>query len=149
MKNIKVKTAQGYKSSHVCDGTLKGDLRAGFPFNVIDVVHQGDFPRHGHEYSELNIVIGGSAVHVTEYESYEIEEGDVFVISGEHQHAFEYCSNLRLAIVQFSPHVRGMIDASFLLLRNIFGYRRIAMGGISGINQSVKKLQPVCPRSCK
>jgi len=98
-----VKFVQGQDEVHICTGTLAGDLQDGFPFSILDVEHAEDFSMHGHEYSELNIVLSGSATHVTDYEDYQIEAGDVFVITGENQHGFRDCKNLRLAIVQFDP----------------------------------------------
>ena len=102
MKSKSFKTVKGVRETHFCTGTVAGDLRADFPFNIMLGEHKDDFPMHGHEYSELNIVIGGSAVHMTDYENYEIEEGDVFIINGDHKHGFVSCKNLKIAIVQFS-----------------------------------------------
>jgi AraC-like DNA-binding protein/mannose-6-phosphate isomerase-like protein (cupin superfamily) len=103
MKSKSMKVIKGKKLPHICTGTLTGDLREGFPFNIMTVEHNEDFPMHGHEYSELNIVVGGSAVHVTNYEDYLIDEGDVFVINGANEHGFIKCDNLQLAIIQFAP----------------------------------------------
>jgi len=102
VKNKSFKTVKGIREAHVCTGTMEGDLRPDFPFNIMLGEHKEDFPMHGHEYSELNIVIAGSAIHMTDYENYEIEEGDVFVINGDHKHGFASCKNLKIAIVQFS-----------------------------------------------
>ena len=102
MKSKSFKTVKGIRKTHVCTGTMDGDLRPDFPFNIMLGEHKDDFPMHGHEYSELNIVIGGSAVHMTDYENYEIEEGDVFIINGDHKHGFVNCKNLKIAIIQFS-----------------------------------------------
>ena len=102
MKNKSFKTVKGIRKAHFCTGTVEGDLRADFPFNIMLGEHKGDFPMHGHEYSELNIVISGSAMHMTDYENYEIEEGDVFIINGDHKHGFSNCKDLKIAIVQFS-----------------------------------------------
>ena len=119
MKPKSVKTVKGKKQTHVCTGTMDGDLREGFPYNIIDVEHNEDFPMHGHEYSELNIVLSGSAIHVTDYEDYQIEEGDVFVINGDHQHGFVQCENLRLAIIQFAPEE---LESHLNELNQLMGY---------------------------
>ena len=107
MKNKSFKTVKGIRKAHFCTGTMDGDLRADFPFNIMLGEHKDDFPMHGHEYSELNIVVSGSAVHMTDYENYEIEEGDVFIINGDHKHGFSSCKNLKIAIVQFSSEELG------------------------------------------
>ena len=69
----------------VCRGTIAEDIRdKGFPFRILFVEHDGDFPMHAHEYAELVVVLGGQAEHRTEFESHRIERGDVFVITGVH-----------------------------------------------------------------
>jgi len=89
---------------HVCHGTFSGDIpELNFPFNAFVSEHQGDFPMHGHEYSELNLVLDGEAIHRTDFEDYKIERGDVFVINGHHRHGFEQAKNLRVVIVQYNP----------------------------------------------
>lgn len=90
---------------HVCHGTFAGDMpELSFPFNAFVAEHQDHFPMHGHEYSELNLVLDGEAIHRTDFEDYKIERGDVFVINGNHRHGFENAKNLRLAILQYNPY---------------------------------------------
>lgn len=119
MKKKSYKKVKGQIKAHVCTGTIEGDLSEGFPFNIMLAGHNESFPMHGHEYSELNIVVGGSAVHMTDYENYPIEEGDVFVINGDHQHGFSDSKNLRVAIIQFSTdELSGHLDD----LNQLMGY---------------------------
>ena len=113
------KTVKGIREPHFCTGTIDGDLRPDFPINVMLAEHDGDFPMHGHEYSELNIVLSGSAMHMTDFENYEIEEGDVFVINGKNRHGFNNCKNLKVAIVQFSNEALG---ESLEDLNQLMGY---------------------------
>ena len=89
----------------VCRGTIDGDIRdKGFPFRIMFVEHDGDFPLHGHEYAELVVVLGGRCLHRTEFESYQIERGDVFVMTGARMHGFQQAEGLRLCNIQFDPY---------------------------------------------
>ena len=89
---------------HRCSGTFEGDLPdPDFRFNMLFVEHDEDFPMHGHQYSELVIVLGGSALHRTSTENYPIGVGDVFVINGDMQHGFSHVRNLRMGILQYDP----------------------------------------------
>jgi AraC-like DNA-binding protein len=88
----------------VCRGTIAEDIRdRGFPFRILFVEHDGDFPMHAHEYAELVVVLGGQAEHRTEFESHRIERGDVFVITGARSHGFQEADGLQLCNVQFDP----------------------------------------------
>ena len=87
-----------------CYGTFEEDLpEKDFRFRILFVQHNGDFKMHAHEYSELVFVFGGRATHVTEIEEYELEAGDVFVISGNRRHGFRKAQNLDLCNVMFDP----------------------------------------------
>ncbi len=88
----------------VCTGTYRGDLPdPRLRFNVMFVRHDEPFPMHGHEYSELVIVLGGRSTHRTDVEDYPIAEGDVFVINRPHRHGFPDPERLELCNVQFDP----------------------------------------------
>jgi mannose-6-phosphate isomerase-like protein (cupin superfamily) len=67
------------------------------------VEHRTSFKMHSHEYSELTMVLGGRGLHVTDYESYPLEEGDVFVINGNTRHGFKDPQNLRLCDIMYDP----------------------------------------------
>lgn len=150
MEAKSVKTIKGEKQAHICTGTMSGDLREGFPFSLLDVEHNKDFPMHGHEYSELNIVLSGSATHVTEFEDYQIEEGDVFVINGDHQHGFVNCQKLRLAIVQFAPQE---LESHLDELNQLMGYHGLFdIEARSPVNMTYRqrfRLQPSELTQCK
>ena len=96
----------GQAMPQVCRGTFADDIRdRDFPFRIMFVEHDEDFPMHGHEYAELTVVLGGTATHVTEFESHPLERGDVFVITGSRTHGFADVDNLQLCNVQFDPHL--------------------------------------------
>lgn len=96
---------ESHLEEQVCYGTFSGDMpESSFPFNAFVAELHEDFPMHGHEYSELNLVLDGEAIHKTDFEDYKIERGDVFVINGSHRHGFDEVKNLRLAIIQYNPY---------------------------------------------
>ena len=47
------------------------------------------FAMHSHAFSEIVVVLSGTALHVIGEQSYEIVPGDVFVIDRLSSHAFE------------------------------------------------------------
>jgi AraC-like DNA-binding protein/mannose-6-phosphate isomerase-like protein (cupin superfamily) len=88
-----------------CYGTFNEDMpNRSFRFNILFVKHSGAFKMHAHEYSELVIVLGGRGTHLTDAENYPLEEGDVFVISGNTRHGFQDAHDLQLCNIQFDPH---------------------------------------------
>ena len=87
-----------------CYGTYRGDIPdARFRINIQHVEHQGDFPMHSHEYTELVIVLAGSAGHRTDAVEHQVAGGDVFVIHGDQSHAFVSARDLKLCNIQFDP----------------------------------------------
>ena len=73
----------------------------GFPLAVERRDPQEAFGPHTHEFSEIVIVTGGRALHVTDRESWPICAGDVFVIGGARVHEYRDLENLRLINVLF------------------------------------------------
>jgi AraC-like DNA-binding protein/mannose-6-phosphate isomerase-like protein (cupin superfamily) len=85
-----------------CYGTFREDMPdPAFRFNILFVQHQGAFKMHSHEYCELVIVLGGRGVHLTDHENYPLEEGDVFVITGNTRHGFKDAVDLKLCNLQY------------------------------------------------
>jgi AraC-like DNA-binding protein/mannose-6-phosphate isomerase-like protein (cupin superfamily) len=88
----------------LCYGTFRRDMPdPAFRFNIIFVQHAADFKMHSHEYAELVIVLSGRGIHLTDQGHYPLEEGDVFVISGNHRHGFKDPKDLRLCNIMFDP----------------------------------------------
>ncbi len=75
----------------------------GFPLAVERRDPQEPFGPHTHEFSELVIVTGGHALHVTGRESWPIGTGDVFVIGGPRAHEYRDMQKLRLINILFRP----------------------------------------------
>ncbi len=77
----------------------------GFPIHLQYGKHEEDdcYP-HGHEdFSELVVVLEGSAQHIVNNESYGISKGDVFVINQYTEHSFENAVNLIICNFMFRP----------------------------------------------
>ncbi len=77
-----------------------------FPFFIRYGGHVEDLFEHRHvDFSELVLVLGGTAEHVVGEERYPIRKGDVFVVGMGNSHAYEKVSELRLCNVMFRPEV--------------------------------------------
>ena len=94
----------GRKRNTVCYGTFTKDIPdMNFRLRISTVEHDGDFPAHGHEYSELGLVMSGSAVHILPGHDHPLEVGDVFVIHGKGWHGFRAARQLKLCNIMFDP----------------------------------------------
>lgn len=74
---------------------------------------------HSHEFHELVYVRGGSGLHVTEKESYQIYAGDIFWIRPGRMHDFRDMKDLKLANFLFHPEE---LEHYWLDLRETPGY---------------------------
>ena len=73
-----------------------------FPFYIQYGCHDDEMFVHGHEdFSELVIVLDGSAVHVVDNERFEIKKGDVFVMNQGTVHGYEAARNFRICNIMF------------------------------------------------
>lgn len=75
-----------------------------FPFFIQYGGHEEDMFIHGHEdFSELVVVMSGSAEHVVEGERFPIKKGDVFVMGSGIRHGYDDVHGLRLCNMMFRP----------------------------------------------
>lgn len=78
--------------------------RIDFPFHIHYGQHQEDMFIHTHEdFSELVIILNGTATHLVNQEEYPIKKGDVFVINENTSHGFLHPRNFRLCNIMFRP----------------------------------------------
>lgn len=75
----------------------------GFPIVVERRDPQEPFGLHRHEFSEIVIITGGSGVHITGTDSYELCAGDTFVIGGDRPHDYLNLDKLSLINILFVP----------------------------------------------
>ncbi len=74
-----------------------------FPFNIGYGAHESnEMYMHSHEdFSELVIVLDGSAVHVVGEERFNISKGDVFVVGKDVAHGYVCANNFKICNVMF------------------------------------------------
>lgn len=84
-------------------------------FAYVQGLHHEDFPAHRHDFSELMVVLEGSATHTVGNLRFPLEAGDVFVINGETEHSFTEVNNLTLANLMFDSD-SPIFDAAELRL---------------------------------
>lgn len=65
------------------------------------------FAMHSHTFSEIVVVLSGTALHVIGEQGYQIRPGDVFVIDRSSGHAFEQVNNL--VIINFSYNEQHLL----------------------------------------
>ncbi len=61
------------------------------------------FPLHGHDFSELVMVLGGRGIHFTEEEEYQVSCGDVYLVTGPQTHGYRELEDLVLINILFLP----------------------------------------------
>jgi AraC-like DNA-binding protein len=73
----------------------------GFPIAVERRDPQEPFGLHAHEFSEIVIATGGTGLHVTGEDSWQLSTGDTFVIGGSRPHDYVNMEHLRLINILF------------------------------------------------
>jgi AraC-like DNA-binding protein len=79
-----------------------------FPIIIAPRDPQPIFPLHTHDFSELVLVLGGTGIHFTEHEEYQVVAGDVFLINGRFGHGYRNNSSLILTNIIFRPEGLGI-----------------------------------------
>jgi AraC-like DNA-binding protein/mannose-6-phosphate isomerase-like protein (cupin superfamily) len=75
----------------------------GFPIAVERREPQTPFGLHTHDFSEIVIITAGRGIHITGQESYPLNAGDAFVISGSRPHDYRSMEGLCLVNILFQP----------------------------------------------
>jgi AraC-like DNA-binding protein/mannose-6-phosphate isomerase-like protein (cupin superfamily) len=113
----------GQSRPQPCYGTYAGDMPdPRFRLRVALVEHEDSFQMHAHEYSEVCIVFGGRALHLTDYGNHPLEAGDAFVINGDTRHGFAETHKLKLCNLMFDPR-QFLSDQPEL--RRLMGYHAL------------------------
>ncbi len=73
----------------------------GFPLCVHRRDPQEPFGLHAHEFAEIVIILGGTGLHVTGDDEWQLTSGDVFVIGVDRPHDYQQMRDLRLVNVLF------------------------------------------------
>ena len=103
-----------------------------------NVAHE-DFPFHSHNFTELVIVLSGSALHKTNNRSFAVDVGSVFMVAPDEEHGYEVFGN------NFGM-INIIFDQEKLLLFDIKElpefYRLFSAGSASCLTQAgLKKVQ--------
>ncbi|SFR88295.1 AraC family transcriptional regulator [Anaeromicropila populeti] len=73
-----------------------------FPFFIQYGYHSGDFFKHVHkDFTELVIVMDGSADHIVGTEMYPVSQGDVFVVGNNVEHEFRNAKKFKPCNIMF------------------------------------------------
>ncbi|WP_238476038.1 helix-turn-helix domain-containing protein [Clostridium manihotivorum] len=75
-----------------------------FPFFIQLGKHENNMPVHYHvDFSELVIVLKGTADHIVNSEKYFIKKGDVFIINKNTFHGYDNASDFRICNIMYKP----------------------------------------------
>ena len=75
-----------------------------FPFHIQYDRHEKSFPIHRHlDFTELVVVMNGSASHIVNSEIYPVRKGDVFVVGRDVSHGFTDASGFEICNIMFRP----------------------------------------------
>ncbi len=94
-----------------------------FDFHVnIGFLQKHAFPVHTHDFCELVIILGGSAIHQVNQWSHPVSAGHIFVLKGEDRHGFENMKNFRICNLMYRPQ---QILESNSELKQLRGYQAL------------------------
>lgn len=74
-----------------------------YSVNAEQVVLEGDFVQHSHDFDEIVLVLAGTGEHLVGQRAYPLRRGDVFVIKGDERHGFRQARGLELVNVMYDP----------------------------------------------
>jgi len=94
----------------------------GFPIAVERRDPQEPFGLHAHEFAEIVIVTGGSGIHITGEDSWQLSAGDTFVIGGSRPHDYVNMEDLRLINILFD---QGDLSLELKDLPSLPGYHAL------------------------
>ncbi len=94
-----------------------------YPFNIQYGFHEEDLYMHTHaDFSELVIVLNGTAMHRVDKEAYFIKKGDVFVISNNTSHGYDNAYDFRICNIMYRP---DQLQSSDLDIRKLAGFHAL------------------------
>lgn len=93
-----------------------------FPLAVIWLTDHPDLGLHTHDFTELVIVLAGSARHMTDEDEYPIHPGDVFVIPPGVAHGYTGCNRLELVNIVYETNLLNLPNTG---LMRFPGYRAL------------------------
>ena len=75
-----------------------------FKFEISSsVLETSSFEFHMHDFAELAIILGGTAIHITDAGEYPVAAGDLFVLNSGMAHGFNQCRGLHICNIMYDP----------------------------------------------
>ncbi|KUP24401.1 AraC family ligand binding domain-containing protein [Paenibacillus sp. DMB5] len=78
-------------------------LEPGFTFRIQKCPLTHDYYVHSHDFSELVVILSGSAVHIIEGREYPVTAGQVFLIHSGVSHGYKNVEDIEYVNVMFQP----------------------------------------------
>ncbi|MEK5449336.1 helix-turn-helix domain-containing protein [Paenibacillus sp. FSL R7-0331] len=78
-------------------------LEPGFTFRIQKCPLNHDYYVHSHDFSELVVILSGSAVHIIEGREYPVTAGQVFLIHSGVSHGYKHVEDIEYVNVMFQP----------------------------------------------
>ncbi|MCL6458993.1 MAG: AraC family transcriptional regulator [Gorillibacterium sp.] len=78
-------------------------LEPDFIFRIEKCPLTHDYFVHSHDFSELVVILEGSAIHIIEGREYPVSAGQVFLIHGNVSHGYKDVNNIQYVNVMFHP----------------------------------------------
>lgn len=84
------------------------DFSSGLPFSVVRCMRQRPREAHTHDFHEIVVITNGVGMHVTKFESWPVQAGDVLVIGGNQAHYYDDVRDLSLVNILYLPNAVGL-----------------------------------------
>lgn len=110
-----------------CLNDFSRSLGHGFYLYYSDATESLTMHTHS-DYTEIVIVLGGTAIHKMNQEMYFVKRGDVFVIARDTIHCFEQTSSLCICSIMYEPS--KLLDFD-LDIKNLLGYHALFMSRVN------------------
>ena len=76
-----------------------------FAFHIEKCPLVGEFLEHTHDFSELVIILKGTALHNVNGKEYVVKSGDAFIIQGDLSHGYKNVNNLEYINIMFNNSI--------------------------------------------
>jgi len=128
-----------------------------FPLFIGRIRNHKPLPLHYHQFDELVIVMGGTAIHYSEDGAYSISAGDVFIITNKFSHGYRHTDNLDIINILYDSdnlvipkmdlsslagfHVFFNLDPAFRKYHNFKCRLRLSKTELSIINKWLNEMK--------
>lgn len=88
-----------------------------FQLAVDKEIHTADFPKHSHDFTELTVVTGGTAIHVIEGTEHPIRQGTVMSINPNFTHEYREVNDLEHYNFMFDINKLSLMESELKKLK--------------------------------